>query len=127
MRCAGDRHRAAARLADALGERLAILKSERGLVARGARHEAVRAEARIEEEPVAQRRSFGIVGHTIRRIRRPSAEPCERQAAELLDLLRRPVVAAGRYGEHGRDAQGGECGECGEDFLGCHGSSLPAA
>src|SRR5689334_21038881 len=63
---AGDRHRAAVRRPDAVSQRRAVLKRALGLMTRRARHLAVRAEARVEEQRLSQCRRRGVIGEAVR-------------------------------------------------------------
>src|SRR6185295_9687718 len=70
VRRARDRHGAPARGAHTLSERLAVLELLAGVMARRAGDTPVRAQARVEEEALAERRGARIAGPAIGRIGR---------------------------------------------------------
>jgi hypothetical protein len=65
--CADDRHRLAGRLADPTGPREPVQEVAFRLVARGARHFTVGAQARIEKELVAEVRGLRVISKGIAR------------------------------------------------------------
>src|SRR5688572_2184191 len=120
---AGDRHGAAARRADALSQRDAVLQVLRRHVAARARHLAVRAQARVEEELAPEPRGERVVAVPVGRVRGKRVEAGERERAKRLALFRGPASTARGVAV---ERDGGGRGECERDEYGnggAHGES----